>query len=98
MLILDRIKFDKPEVDKSSQLLAESVNGITKTCMLIEKIEIENKKSLRHFEQTERRINSLELELRNQGDFASTLKIENEELSKFQPPPGPYRITKKIEN
>lgn len=73
-----KIKYDKDSsIDKSSRLLIESVNGITKTCMLIEKIEIANKKSLRSFEQTERRINALELELRNQGDLASNLKLEN---------------------
>jgi hypothetical protein len=61
-----KIKYEKEDsIDKSSKLLVETVNGITKTCMLIEKIEIENKKSLRNFEQTERRINALELELRN---------------------------------
>jgi len=62
-------------------LLAESVNWITRTCMIIEKIEVLNKTSLRNVEIMERRINSLELELRIQGDLASTLKQENDDLS-----------------
>lgn len=61
--------------------MAESVNWITRTCMIIEKIEVLNKTSLRNVEIMERRINSLELELRIQGDLASTLKQENDDLS-----------------
>ena len=31
-------------------------------------------------EQTKHKINSLELDLRNQGDFAMRLKLENDQL------------------
>lgn len=57
-------------MDKGSNLLAESVNWITRTCMIIEKIETLNKSSLRNMDIMEKRINSLELEIRIQGDLA----------------------------
>lgn len=46
-----KVKYEKDSaIGKSSKLLFETINGITKTCMFIEKIESENKKSLRNFE------------------------------------------------
>ena len=74
--------YDKKIIEETTQLLAQTTNGITKTCLLIEKVENQRKKNLREREMTQHRINSLELELRNQGDYIVKIKAEYDELRK----------------
>jgi exonuclease SbcC len=60
----------------------KSVSKLTQSINFIEQTENENNKILRVRQQTEHKINSLELELRNQSDFIQSIQNENMNLIK----------------
>lgn len=81
-------KINKIEVGKDQTksvknvtgLLSDSSEKIAKTCHYLEKVENLKKIEIKSKEQTLHKINSLELELRKQGDVAFMLQKENEQL------------------
>ena len=71
----------KTKISKTSELLSESSAKIARTCHLLEVVEKQKKSQMKSEEQLRHKINSLELELRKQGDIANMLQQENEALS-----------------
>lgn len=77
---INNLKAKKEDVKSVSDLLSESSGKITRTCHFIEKIENLKKIEIKNKAQTQHKINTLELEIRKQGDIAFMLQEENQFL------------------
>lgn len=71
------------EIKTIGDLLSDSNSKLSKCSRYIDKVQSLKKLEIKKMEQSQHKINTLELELRKQGDIAYLLQGENEALSKL---------------